>query len=237
MAGTNSLKGAKDGTGASFNLTMVSEGVSANIAQKTYVGSPSTEGLIEPAQDGVDVTAAVQLTGGVGIRGWLSGCYTRLSSILTAIGTPIQATGGTVGLVAGSALVGKAGIDQTVFGSSNAVCIPPSSSGTIALAPVVTAAFAASLVVKASPGNLYDFYVTTGSTAGILMIFDATSAPGDGAVTPKIVLQCPALTTTALTRNPPSVFTTGITMVFSSNTANLFTKTASATVFMSGRAA
>lgn len=237
MTATNSLKSAKDGAGASFNLTGATESVSGNFAQKTYVGSPSTEGIIEPAQDGIDVTAAVQLTGGVGIRGWMSGCFTRLSSILTAIGAPMQATGGTVGLVAGTALIGKAGIDQTTFGSTNAVCLPPSSSGTIGLTSVRTTALASSLVLKNSPGNLYDCYVSVGATAGLLMIFDATSAPSDGAVTPAEVFIAPASGTVRHTFITPRVFATGITLVFSSNITNFFTKTASATVFMSGRVA
>src|SRR5208282_5780988 len=120
MTATNSLKPAKDGTGASFNLTVANESVSGNQAQKTYLGSPSTEGLVEPAQDGVDSTGVTQLTGGVGMRGWLSGCFSKLSTIITALGSPMQATGGTVGIVAGTALMGKVGIDQTSFGSSNA---------------------------------------------------------------------------------------------------------------------
>lgn len=235
MTATNSLKSAKDGTGAAFNITFAAESISGNKAPKNYIGSPASEGLIEPAQEGTDVTAAVQLTGGTGIRGWLSGCFTRLSSILSALGTPMQATGGTVGLVAGVALIGKAGIDQTSFGASNAVSMPPSSSGAIGLASIRTTVLASSLVLKNSPGNLYDTYVTAGATPGFLMLFDSIAPPGDGAVVPVECFVIPASVTTRFNFNPPRVYGTGITMVFSST--GPYTKTASATVFMSGRVA
>lgn len=45
----------------------------------------------------------------------------RLTTINTTLGTPMQATGGTVGLVAGTAIAGKFGIDQTTPGTTNAV--------------------------------------------------------------------------------------------------------------------
>lgn len=50
-----------------------------------------------------------------------------LTQINTTLGTPMQSTGGTVGLVAGTALIGKAGIDQTTQGSTNAV-LPPTAN-------------------------------------------------------------------------------------------------------------
>lgn len=43
----------------------------------------------------------------------------RLTTVNTTLGTPIQATGGTVGLVAGSAVIGKAGTDQTTPGTTD----------------------------------------------------------------------------------------------------------------------
>jgi hypothetical protein len=45
----------------------------------------------------------------------------RLSTTITALGSPMQATGGTVGLTAGSAIIGKVGIDQTTPGTTNGV--------------------------------------------------------------------------------------------------------------------
>jgi hypothetical protein len=44
------------------------------------------------ALDGADATDAVQMAGGSGIRGWLSGIYTKLSSSIAVTGTFWQAT-------------------------------------------------------------------------------------------------------------------------------------------------
>lgn len=47
--------------------------------------------------------------------------HTDADTINTTLGSPMQQTGGTVGLVAGSAIVGKVGIDQTTPGTTNGV--------------------------------------------------------------------------------------------------------------------
>lgn len=54
------------------------------------------------AQDGTDYTGSVQLTGGVGVRGWLSGCFKKLSDILTALGGTIVVTGTVAAVVTDS---------------------------------------------------------------------------------------------------------------------------------------
>src|ERR1700758_2447980 len=158
MTATVTTQQAKDGTATPYTLASASESVSTAKANTVYVKDPNSEGIIVPAQEGTDATGVTQLAGGAGIRGWLSGIFSKLSSILTAIGTPMQATGGTVGLIAGSALIGKLGIDQTSFGSSNAVTLPPSSSGSIGLPIVSSTALVSSLVLKSSPGNLYSLF-------------------------------------------------------------------------------
>lgn len=59
---------------------------------------------------------------------------TTLAAILAAQGAaPSQQTGATVGLVAGAAIVGKVGIDQTTPGTTNAV--QPTTSGDIIINP------------------------------------------------------------------------------------------------------
>lgn len=109
----------------------------------------------------------------------------------------------------------------------------PATSG---LTYSATAAAASSLVLKAAAGVLYGFQVTTGASAGYVMVFDATSAPADGAVTPVKCYSVPATTTMAASwGSSPLTFATGITVVFSTG-ANCFTKTASATAFISGEA-
>lgn len=112
---------------------------------------------------------------------------------------------------------------------------PSPSSGTAAgITPVVSATLESNHVLDASPGNLYWLNVTSGATAGYLMTFNATSAPGDGAVTPIDCVQVPINSTVSLATAgaPPETFATGITAVFSST--GCFTKTASATAFFNG---
>ena len=108
----------------------------------------------------------------------------------------------------------------------------PSPSAITGLTPVVSSAAEASKVFKASAGNLYAYQVTTGAAAGYVMIFNATSAPVDGAVTPVKCVAVPAGATVGVTVTPPEAFSTGITAVFS--TTGCFTKTASATAMFSG---
>ncbi len=108
----------------------------------------------------------------------------------------------------------------------------PSSGSNTGLAPVVSGAAESNHVFKASAGNLYAYQVTTGAAAGYVLIFDATSAPADGAVTPKKCVAVAANSTVGVGMNPPEAYATGITAVFS--TTGCFTKTASATATFSG---
>jgi hypothetical protein len=111
----------------------------------------------------------------------------------------------------------------------------PSSAAGAGIVPVVSTAVESSHILKASAGNLYDAYVTTGATAGFLLIFNATSAPANGTVAPQDCLPVAANSQVSLFTNgaPPEGFTTGITAVFSST--GCFTQTLSATAFFHGR--
>lgn len=77
----------------------------------------------------------------ISIAGNTGGVATQatLSTILANLGSPMQATGGTVGLVAGTALVGKFGIDQTTLGSTNGMTPVPAPSGGLLLKSVIIA--------------------------------------------------------------------------------------------------
>jgi hypothetical protein len=108
----------------------------------------------------------------------------------------------------------------------------PSPSSNTGLTPVVSSAAEGSKVLKASAGNLYAYQVTTGAAAGYVMLFNATSAPADGAVTPVKCVAVPATSTVGVTVSPPEYFSTGITAVFS--TTGCFTKTVSNTAMFSG---
>lgn len=110
----------------------------------------------------------------------------------------------------------------------------PSATSSYGITAVVSSAAEDSHVLKASAGNLYSVYVTAGATAGYLMVFDATSEPADGAVTPIQCVVAPANMTTGITFNgvTPEVYSTGITASFS--TTGCFTKTTTPTVFFHG---
>lgn len=110
----------------------------------------------------------------------------------------------------------------------------PSGSG---LTPVVSAALEASHVLDGFPGSLYAAYATnlTGGSTGYLEIFNATSAPSDGSVTP---LVCTPFDSSgkaqAFYANTPAIFSVGITAVISS-AADCFHKTTGVlTGFLSG---
>ena len=100
-----------------------------------------------------------------------------------------------------------------------------------------TAVLAASLVVKATAGNLYSFEASADSTlsgaAWWIMIFDATTLPVDGTVTPAKCYALPSGVTSAAYAFPAAVsFTSGI--VIGVSTTGCFTKTASTHAFISG---
>lgn len=114
------------------------------------------------------------------------------------------------------------------------LAVPSASSGAAHVAASSTAA-ASNLVLKASAGNLYSLTVTIGATSGYVMLFDATSLPANGAVTP---VWCAPVTSNgtngmvAADWNMPKPFATGITAGFS--TTGCFTLTASATAAFFG---
>ena len=101
-----------------------------------------------------------------------------------------------------------------------------------ALASVATSVAASSLVLKGSAGNLFSL-MATATVSGWLLLFDATSAPADGTVTPKWAYPILAGGALNMAWLNPLVFATGVTVVFS--TTGPFTKTASATAFISGQ--
>jgi hypothetical protein len=126
--------------------------------------------------------------------------------------------------------------------SADVITVQGASSGTplsVSLAsavPVPSAATEATHVLKGSAGILYSLDVTIGAVSGWVMIFDATSAPADGAVTPKFCRYIKSDGTAGATSlawvNPLSLVT-GISVAFSST--GCFTKTASSTAFFEGQ--
>ncbi len=117
--------------------------------------------------------------------------------------------------------------------AQNVVVIPTSNTD-LGITSVVSGAAEGSHVLKATKGNLYSVYVTAGNIAGFLLVHNAAAVPGDGAVTPVECIQVPANTTQSIGFGPgsPEVYSTGISVVFS--TTGCFTQTTSATAFFHG---
>jgi hypothetical protein len=92
-----------------------------------------------------------------------------------------------------------------------------------------------SLVVKSSAGIFLGATITTGATAGYLMLFAAGADPADGPVTPRGCIAVAANGTTTFNPSasmPGWVMPLGVTLVFS--TTGCSTKTESATAFLFG---
>lgn len=224
------IAGTTDGTGTG----------TVGVLQVTTTGAATVAG---PTADGSPATSAPVLIGGTA-DGSASGNVSVLK--VDAAGLVYEAVtnwgGGALGAMAnygtspGTVLVPgvNAFITNTV-----AVTNAPSAASTSGLTPTTTSALAANLVVKASGGNLYSFEVaadsTLSATAWWIMIYNATSAPGDGAVTP---LKCYAMplgaTSFAAAFPTPLALSTG--GVIGVSTTGCFTKTASTHAFISGDA-
>jgi hypothetical protein len=79
--------------------------------------------------------------------------------------------------------------------------------------------------------KLFSYQVSTGASAGYIMVFDAAVAPADGAVTPSMPsVQIAASSTFSFSPTNPALFGSGVVICFS--TTGPFTKTASATAMI-----
>jgi hypothetical protein len=156
-------------------------------------------------------------------------------------GTPpwsVSQSGSPWGITgSGSAGSPTAGV-VTVQGITGGTPLPetaiPSSAAVAGIAPVSSAALETGHVLKASAGNLYGVEVTTTGVAGYLEVFNSTTVPAAGAVTPVAHCYVVAFGTCGLQFTPPMVMATGISVAFSASTTP-FTKTDSATAAFSGQ--
>lgn len=117
------------------------------------------------------------------------------------------------------------------------VVVPGASAEATAASTInASSALAANLVVKASAGNLYGFQVSATSTLYAapwwIMVYNATSAPSDGAVTPAKCYAMPTgVASFAAAWPTPARFGTGIVIGVSTN--GCFTKAAATQAFIS----
>jgi hypothetical protein len=121
-------------------------------------------------------------------------------------------------------------------------CAAVSSGGALSVSAVTTAntaasALAANLVVNNAASSLYSFNVSADSTlsaaAWWIMIYNATTAPVDGAVTPA---RCYAMASgsTSFSAAFPAGLPFGTGIVIGVSTTGCFTKTASTHAFIAG---
>lgn len=157
----------------------------------------------------------------------------------TADGSPATTAPVLVGGTSDGTATGTVDVWKVTAAGIGYVNNAPSAASDAGITPVTTSALAANQIVKASAGNLYSFEISADSTlsaaAWWIMIYNATSAPVDGAVTP---LKCYAMalgvTSYSAAFPVPVAFSTGITIGVS--TTGCFTKTASTHAFISGDA-
>lgn len=135
----------------------------------------------------------VHITNGVPDSG--TGNITTLGAVVTALGTPMQASGGTVGLAAGTQVVGHVIVDTAPTTAITAAALPlPSGAATAALQPT---AAAQGSTTSGQTGHLVQGAVTTGAptyttaqtsplsldTTGALRVNVTAGGAGGGAVT------------------------------------------------------
>lgn len=164
--------------------------------------------------------------------------FVALAALALCVSAPAFAQA-TYPTVSGSRVNGVVPLacDTTGANCAPAASLPtidtPSGAAASGLVPSATAALNSAQVVKASAGTLYGFSANS-TVNGFFMLFNATAAPGDGAVTPVKCYPYVANTPFGAGFYPPLFLSTGITVVFS--TTGCFSKTASATAFISGDA-
>jgi hypothetical protein len=108
----------------------------------------------------------------------------------------------------------------------------PVSASSTPVTPIATSVVASSLVLSAAPTTFRGANVTSGASAGYVMLFDEIFAPADGTVTPVKTWVIAANSTIEVGYDPGLVMQVGAVLVFS--TTGPYTKTASATAFISG---
>lgn len=150
----------------------------------------------------------------------------------TATGNPVNVAGRYTSTLP-TLTNGQAAQFRLTQNGAQAVSTTPTVDANVAIVPSASAAVESGRVLKASAGNLYRLSTTTGASAGYLLVFNSTTVPADGAVTPLICRAIAATSTLTVSfADIPARFSTGISVSFS--TTGCFTKTASETAFFEG---
>lgn len=169
---------------------------------------------------------------GAGVAGTPAGGVVSVQGVAGGTAQPVTAAQATA-----------SSLNATVVGTGTfavQASQAPSSTSTAGVAPVQSASVETGHVIKASAGNLYDFNVSADATlsavAWAVMIFNSTTVPASGAVTPVKCYLLPIGTTSYSGAFPtPLYLGTGISMAVSTG-QTCFTKTDSAHGFISADA-
>lgn len=237
---TNAATATNQTTANGYLSTLATASASQATGAKQDTGNTSLASILTKLNAGIAVTGtfwqATQPISAASLplpTGASSGA--NQTNVQSAPGTPqttavtIQGNASGVPVPISGTVTSTPSGTQTVGG---AISLLPTSSSANGIAPIASTAAESSHVLKSSAGNLYGVSVVPTAT-GYMMVFDATSAPADGAVTPKFCLPVSANSAGNITaRNIPASFATGIVVVFS--TTGCFTKTASATAMFTG---
>lgn len=236
--GTTSLNVAGGvGLVTGFGVTPAVTNQSVNVAQVNGVTTLTGAGATGTGAQRVGVAQDTTTIAGSapGTAGTPSTNVVSVQGVVGGTALPASQSGtwniGTVTTVTNP--VGVKGLDgSTISSASN-----PVSTISGALTQVSTSALAANLVVSAGGANLWSFDVAADATLSAapwwIFVFNNTSAPADGAVTPAKCYALPAGATSFTGGFPSGIaFSTGITISVSST--GCFSKTSSTHAFISG---
>lgn len=132
-----------------------------------------------------------------------------------------------------------------LFSAAALAQVPPPSPSSFISIPSAVGINVNSLVIKASPTNLYSVYATNlTSTAGFLIIVNSATVPPTGALTASTVLDCIPLQSADVSSlnyapYPPKYYNVGIVALVSSSSgtgACTTWTTGTITAFISGSA-
>lgn len=153
---------------------------------------------------------------------------------LSKFGTRDWLAGWLIPIGAGTAAVPAMAITDPTGTPYTAISPLPVRASAVPAAPLATPTVAGTLTLKSVPCTFYGANITAVATAGYLMLFDAAAAPIDGTVTPTKVWVVAANSSLEIGYENGLTMALGAVLVFSST--GPFTKTVSATAFMSGEA-
>jgi heptaprenylglyceryl phosphate synthase len=223
---------------------LMGNGVTGTGSLRVTIASDNTAFAVTPtgnftAADGIALTSSMKVASiGEVYNGTTADLARSVTNGMNSTGAGIQVTG----LAGQCDDTSPTAITENSWGNQRIDCAThaqyaenlPSASAAAGIAAVVSGSLETGHVLKAGAGNLYGVEVATTTVAGYLEVFNSTTVPAAGAVTPVAACYVAAFATCALNFSPPLVMSTGISAAFSASTTP-FTKTDSATAFIAGQ--